>query len=102
VCLRTTGTLSRKASTPCFAKVTGRGSPKTTPASFGPSPALRLHPCRALSSVTADRIITPPALASKRKIPGDMQGGSAPLLLKKTNSVTQPADHLPFVLPCIA
>jgi hypothetical protein len=56
-----------------------RGSPKATPASFGPSPALRLLPSRALSSVTAVCILTPPALAAKRKIPGDTQGGRAPL-----------------------
>ena len=48
------------------------------PASFGPSPALRLLPSRALSSVTADRILYQPALACKAKNPEGCRGAALP------------------------
>jgi hypothetical protein len=46
------------------------GGDASTPASFGPSPALRLLPSRALSSVTADRIFKTASFGVKAKNPG--------------------------------
>ena len=54
------------------------GSAVTPPASSGPPPALRFHPWRALSSVVAVSILSPPASAIKRKIPGGFGGTESP------------------------